>query len=75
MEYRISTNSSPYVAIVEQPQQIFRFRYASEGRTAGALYGANSSLGNKTYPTIRLMNYCGSARVIVSCVTNDVPYR
>ena len=66
----------PYVIIEEQPaSKALRFRYECEGRSAGAIPGANSTPENKTYPTIKIENYTGRAVVVVSCVTKDLPYK
>jgi Rel/ankyrin family protein len=67
---------APYVIIEEQPApKALRFRYECEGRSAGAIPGSNSTTENKTYPTIKVMNYTGRAVVVVSCVTKDFPYK
>lgn len=67
---------APYVIIEEQPApKALRFRYECEGRSAGAIPGANSTSENKTYPTIKVMNYIGRAVVVVSCVTKDYPHK
>ncbi|KAG4075727.1 hypothetical protein HA402_003552 [Bradysia odoriphaga] len=60
------------VEMVEQPQpKSMRFRYSSEGNSAGSILGVNSTEDAKTYPSIRVLNYEGTARVCVSCVTID----
>ncbi len=60
------------VEIVEKPEtNSMRFRYACEGDTAGSLLGVNSTDSEKTYPSIRILNYDGEAIVIASCVTID----
>ena len=64
--------SGPYVRIVEQPAKCgVRFRYECEGRISGAIPGVNSSTLNPTFPTIKVFNYCGRAKVVVSCVTKS----
>lgn len=64
------------VEIVEQPaSNDLRFRYSCEGRSAGSILGVNSTEKFKTYPSIRVLNYDGSAVVIVSCVEISPPYR
>ena len=67
----------PELEIVEQPKQRgFRFRYSCEGPSHGGLPGERSERNRKTYPTVRLNNYDGSAaRVVVSLVTLDDPPR
>lgn len=37
--------------------------------------GVSSTLKNRTFPSIRIVGYRGRAKVIVSCVTEDEPYR
>lgn len=66
----------PYVEIVEQPARCaLRFRYKCEGRSAGSLPGASSTIDNKTFPSIRINNYRGRAVVVISTVTRDEPYK
>lgn len=73
---RFDDKCKPYVEIVEQPAKCsLRFRYKCEGRSAGSLPGVNSTLDNKTFPSIKITNYVGRAVVVVSCVTRDAPYR
>lgn len=60
------------VEIVEQPEsKSMRFRYLCEGRTAGSILGVNATDDVKTYPSIRVLNYDGSAVVVVSCVNES----
>lgn len=74
--YGAPQQAQPYVLITEQPaSRALRFRYQCEGRYPGTLVGVNSTAENKTYPTIKVMNYTGKAAVVVSCVTKDQPYR
>ncbi|XP_037083508.1 proto-oncogene c-Rel-like isoform X2 [Pollicipes pollicipes] len=64
------------VEITEQPaSKALRFRYECEGRSAGSIPGANSTSDNKTFPSVKVVNYQGPAVVVVSCVTKDPPYR
>lgn len=68
--------SKPFIKIIEQPAaKALRFRYECEGRSAGSIPGANSTLENKTYPTIEIVGHTGEVTVVVSCVTKDAPYR
>ncbi|XP_033733822.1 putative transcription factor p65 homolog [Pecten maximus] len=70
-----TTPDGVFVEIVEQPKQRgLRFRYECEGRSAGSIPGDKSSAERKTFPTIKIMNYTGTAVVVVSCVTKDAPY-
>jgi len=65
-----------YVTVVEQPaSKGLRFRYECEGRSAGSIPGASSTLENRTFPTIQVSGYQGRAVVVVSCVTSDAPHR
>ncbi|XP_069063957.1 transcription factor p65 isoform X2 [Pleurodeles waltl] len=69
-------SQTPYVEIIEQPKQRgMRFRYKCEGRSAGSIPGERSTDTNKTHPTIKINNYSGSARVRISLVTKEQPYR
>lgn len=61
-----------FVEIVEQPRaDAIRFRYGSEGRYAGAILGVNSTEDQKSYPSIRVVNYDGAGVVVVSCISVD----
>ncbi|KAH9508414.1 Nuclear factor NF-kappa-B p105 subunit [Bulinus truncatus] len=62
----------PFVFITEQPQQRgFRFRYECEGPSHGGLQGTKSERSRKSYPAIKIENYTGAARVVVSLVTDE----
>uniref|UniRef100_A0A669EAS0 Nuclear factor kappa B subunit 1 n=1 Tax=Oreochromis niloticus TaxID=8128 RepID=A0A669EAS0_ORENI len=50
-------------------QRGFRFRYGCEGPSHGGLPGATSEKNRKTYPTVKICNYQGQARVVVQLVT------
>uniref|UniRef100_A0A8C2YFY8 Nuclear factor kappa B subunit 2 n=1 Tax=Coturnix japonica TaxID=93934 RepID=A0A8C2YFY8_COTJA len=66
----------PYLVIIEQPKQRgFRFRYGCEGPSHGGLPGASSEKGHKTYPTVKICNYEGMARIEVDLVTHSDPPR
>ncbi|XP_056383282.1 transcription factor p65 isoform X2 [Hyla sarda] len=68
--------SVPYVEIIEQPKQRgMRFRYKCEGRSAGSIPGERSTDTTKTHPTIKINNYQGPARIRISLVTKDAPYK
>nr|XP_018903705.1 PREDICTED: putative transcription factor p65 homolog isoform X3 [Bemisia tabaci] len=71
------------IEILEQPDNQ-RYRYVSEGRTAGSIRGVSSGSGAKckqsrdtsvTYPTIQINGYRGRVVVVVSCVTKDYPHK
>ncbi|KAG9485165.1 hypothetical protein GDO78_008327 [Eleutherodactylus coqui] len=68
--------TGPYLAIIEQPKQRgFRFRYVCEGPSHGGLPGASSEKGKKTYPTVKIFNYVGMAKIEVDLVTHTDPPR
>ncbi|XP_005091024.1 nuclear factor NF-kappa-B p105 subunit isoform X2 [Aplysia californica] len=72
----VGTNAAakdqPCVVISEQPQQRgFRFRYECEGPSHGGLQGTKSERSKKSYPAIKIENYTGAARVVVSLVTDE----
>ncbi|SPP79262.1 embryonic polarity protein dorsal isoform X2 [Drosophila guanche] len=69
--------TGPHLRIIEEPtNNIIRFRYKCEGRTAGSIPGMSSSPETgKTFPTIEVCDYTGPVIIIVSCVTSDAPYR
>ncbi|NXX23961.1 NFKB2 factor, partial [Podargus strigoides] len=56
-------------------QRGFRFRYGCEGPSHGGLPGASSEKGRKTYPTVKICNYTGMARIEVDLVTHSDPPR
>jgi len=79
IEMGISMTTRPYMEIVEQPaSNSLRFRYRCEGRSAGTLHGV-STTGRyseiKTFPKVKIHGFQGPARVAVSCVEADLPYR
>uniref|UniRef100_A0A8C5R8E9 Nuclear factor kappa B subunit 2 n=1 Tax=Leptobrachium leishanense TaxID=445787 RepID=A0A8C5R8E9_9ANUR len=68
--------NGPYIDIIEQPKQRgFRFRYVCEGPSHGGLPGATSEKGKKTYPTVKIFNYVGLAKIEVDLVTHTDPPR
>ncbi|XP_058527148.1 nuclear factor NF-kappa-B p100 subunit isoform X2 [Ochotona princeps] len=56
-------------------QRGFRFRYGCEGPSHGGLPGASSEKGRKTYPTVKICNYEGPAKIEVDLVTHSDPPR
>ncbi|XP_011705544.1 PREDICTED: embryonic polarity protein dorsal-like, partial [Wasmannia auropunctata] len=73
-EFIGDNDQQPHVEILEQPAKALRFRYECEG-SAGSIFGVNSTSENKTFPSIRIVGYQGRAKVVVSCVTKNAPYR
>ncbi|XP_062375201.1 nuclear factor NF-kappa-B p100 subunit isoform X2 [Sardina pilchardus] len=74
--YAIETVDGPYLQIIEEPKQRgFRFRYECEGPSHGGLPGASSERNRRTYPTVKVCNYVGHARVEVQLVTHTDPPR
>ncbi|MGH0125794.1 UNVERIFIED_CONTAM: hypothetical protein FKN15_051035 [Acipenser sinensis] len=72
----LETANGPYLAIIEEPKQRgFRFRYECEGPSHGGLPGASSEKNKKTYPTVKIYNHVGYARVEVQLVTHSDPPR
>ncbi|XP_051900898.1 nuclear factor NF-kappa-B p105 subunit-like [Pristis pectinata] len=66
----LHTPDGPYLQILEQPKQRgFRFRYGCEGPSHGGLPGASSEKNKKTYPTVKICNYVGHAKIVVQLVT------
>uniref|UniRef100_UPI00358F603F nuclear factor NF-kappa-B p105 subunit-like isoform X2 n=1 Tax=Myxine glutinosa TaxID=7769 RepID=UPI00358F603F len=64
----------PYLEIIEQPKQHgFRFRYSCEGQSHGGLPGITSRQTRKTYPTVKINNFTGKAKVRVQLVTSVDP--
>merc|ERR1711860_295840 len=60
------------IEIIEQPAaNRLRFRFASEGRGAGALQGTKSSASNRTHPSFRIIGATCPAIVIVSCIEHQ----
>ena len=64
----MKNNSPPTLVINEQPKNAFRFRYNCEGSSHGALLGAKSEKGRKSYPSVSVENYFGHAVVVASLV-------
>lgn len=64
----------PYLRIIEQPVEKFRFRYKSEMMgTHGSILGRNSDKNRKkTYPTVKLCNYDGPAIIRCSLYTTHL---
>uniref|UniRef100_A0A8B9KM39 Nuclear factor of kappa light polypeptide gene enhancer in B-cells 2 (p49/p100) n=1 Tax=Astyanax mexicanus TaxID=7994 RepID=A0A8B9KM39_ASTMX len=56
-------------------QRGFRFRYECEGPSHGGLPGASSERNRRTYPTVKVCNFVGHARVEVQLVTHTDPAR
>ncbi|KAM9476774.1 nuclear factor NF-kappa-B p100 subunit isoform 1-T1 [Clarias gariepinus] len=74
--YITETTHGPYLQIIEEPKQRgFRFRYECEGPSHGGLPGASSERNRRTYPTVKVCNYVGTARVEVQLVTHTDPPR
>ncbi|CAL8258950.1 unnamed protein product [Lota lota] len=74
--YIPETAHGPYIQIIEEPKQRgFRFRYECEGPSHGGLPGASSEKNRRTYPTVKVNNYVGHARVEVQLVTHSDPPR
>ena len=62
----------PFVKIDEEPaHNLYRFRYGSEGESAGAIPGEKQQYGGKSFPKICLENYEGRAMLEVCCLTED----
>ncbi|XP_078405874.1 uncharacterized protein LOC144685340 [Cetorhinus maximus] len=69
-----SKTCDPYIEIIEEPKQRgFRFRYGCEGPSHGGLPGVSSEKNKKTYPTVKIHNYTGPAKIVVQLVTIDEP--
>ncbi|XP_075072727.1 nuclear factor NF-kappa-B p100 subunit [Mixophyes fleayi] len=70
----LEMTNGPHLVIIEQPKQRgFRFRYVCEGPSHGGLPGASSEKGKKTYPTVKIFNYVGMAKIEVDLVTHTDP--
>ncbi|XP_072138485.1 nuclear factor NF-kappa-B p100 subunit isoform X2 [Mobula birostris] len=75
-EASLVPTGGPYIDICEQPKQRgFRFRYGCEGPSHGGLPGASSEKNRKTYPSVKICNYTGNAKVVVQLVTAKDPPR
>jgi len=58
LQPEIQDLSNVNIKILEQPaSNEHRFRYRSEGKSVGALQGANSTAEVKTYPMIKITGY------------------
>jgi nuclear factor NF-kappa-B p105 subunit len=64
----------PYLEIIEQPLQPFRFRYKSEMHgTHGSLMGIGTERSKKTYPTVALRNFGYASKAMIRCSLYQVP--
>ncbi|CAK1545863.1 unnamed protein product [Leptosia nina] len=66
--------NKPYLRIIEEPVDYFRFRYRSEMLgTHGCLLGRNSAQvkKSKSHPTVELCNYNGSALIRCSLARHN----
>ncbi|XP_066928423.1 nuclear factor NF-kappa-B p105 subunit-like [Clytia hemisphaerica] len=60
--------------ITRQPKKRgYRFRYLSEGKTHGMLPGEPSDSGEKVFPSVRIVNHLGNAKVVMYLVTEEDP--
>jgi nuclear factor NF-kappa-B p105 subunit len=65
---------APYLKILEQPLQPFRFRYKSEMHgTHGSLMGVGTERTKKTFPTVALMNFNFVTKAMIRCSLYQVP--
>ena len=63
----------PLLKIIEEPAaNQYRFRYGSEGDTAGTIPGERQKYGRKSVPKIILENHEGPAFLHVCCLTEDL---
>uniref|UniRef100_A0A4W5NZD5 Nuclear factor of kappa light polypeptide gene enhancer in B-cells 2 (p49/p100) n=1 Tax=Hucho hucho TaxID=62062 RepID=A0A4W5NZD5_9TELE len=71
----VEVKIEPYVPETGEfiPYRGFRFRYECEGPSHGGLPGASSERNRRTYPTVKVSNYVGIARVEVQLVTHSDP--
>lgn len=60
-----NASRKPHLFIIEQPAKCgVRFRYECENRLSGPLPGASSTFSITTYPTVKLHNYHGRAKIV-----------
>uniref|UniRef100_A0A2M4CYK8 Putative ipt domain of the transcription factor nfkappab n=1 Tax=Anopheles darlingi TaxID=43151 RepID=A0A2M4CYK8_ANODA len=65
-------HTEPYLVILEQPVDKFRFRYQSEMHgTHGSLMGVRTEKAKKTFPTVELRGYAGEAKIRCSLYQVD----
>jgi hypothetical protein len=65
-------HEKPFLKIIEEPAaNLYRFRYGSEGDTAGTIPGEKQKHGRKSFPKVILENYEGPAMLEVCCLTED----
>ena len=66
-------HEEPFVKIIEEPaSNLYRFRYRSEGETAGSIPGEKQQNGRKSFPKIMVCNHDGPALLEVCCLTEDL---
>ena len=72
-EDKYAGSGKPYVKIVEEPaRDLYRFRYRSEGGTAGTIPGEKQQNGGKSFPKIMVCDHDGLAALEVCCLTEDL---
>jgi len=68
-----SPENTPYVKIVEEPaSNLYRFRYRSEGDTAGTIPGLKQENERRSFPKIMVCNHEGPALLEICCLTEDL---
>ncbi|XP_077998854.1 uncharacterized protein LOC144451822 [Glandiceps talaboti] len=64
----------PIITIIEQPKaRDSRFRYKSEGETAGSLHGENSKVDRASYPTVQIDNCKCAGELVVTLASKEDP--
>lgn len=68
-----SRRLKPTVEIVVQPMKSYRFRFETEhiGTAIFPLKGANDTHEKRSFVTIKVNDFKGNFKVLVSCVTKD----
>lgn len=66
------TGTNPFLRIIEQPVNKFRFRYKSEMHgTHGSLTGQTTARNKKTFPSVQLHNFYDQATI--RCTLYQIP--
>ena len=74
-QFTFTSESRPYVRILHQPSRSYHMRYKSENRSQ-FLYAEHEEEEDdaKLFPKVQIINACGPATLIVSCVSMSSPF-
>ena len=71
---QFTIESRPFVRILHQPSHSYHMRYKSEKRSQFLYAEHEEEDGAKLFPKVQIINACGPATLIVSCVSMSSPF-